>query len=199
MKKLIIILLALFALQTTSVLAQTTDIVDFKAILQDATLIDVTGGEAIVVTFSTADHYNNGFDVITPISTVEVTALLNWDMTVSAPNFAIEGGGAEIIPINNVGVWCESTGTFTFGAELVCAYTTITTPLGLTIADQDLITKGTGNNGDPTENSFNLNWEMGSMNGSMNGTSMFDQVADGTIGSMGTYNTVITLTLTTVP
>lgn len=198
MKKLIIILLALFAIQTTNVLAQTTDIVDFQAILQDVTLIEVTGGDAIVVTFATADDYNNGFDQITPITTVEVTALLDWDMTISAPDFAIEGGGTEIIPINNVGVWCESTGTFQFGAELVCAYTTITTPLGLTIADQDLITNGTGNNGDPSENSFNLNWEMGSMNGSMTSTSMFDQVADGTIGSMGTYNTVITLTLTTL-
>jgi len=198
MKKLIIIFLALFALQTTSIFAQSTDIVNFEAILQDVTLVEVTGGQDITVTFATADEYNNGFDQIVPITTVEITALLDWDLTIAAPDFDNADGGGDIIPINNVGVWCESTGTFTFGAELVCAYTTITTPLGLTNADQDLITNGTGNNGDPSENSFNLNWEMGTRNGSMNTATMFEQVADGTIGSMGTYNTVITLTLTTL-
>ncbi len=197
MKKLIIILVALFAMQTTSVFAQTTDIVDFQAILQDVTLIEVTGGNAIIVTFATADDYNNGFDEISPISTVEVTALLNWDMTIFAPDFVIQGGGTETIPINNVGVWCESTGSFTFGTELICAYTTITTPLGLTNAVQDLITNGTDNAGDPSENAFNLNWEMGSQNGSMLQTSMFDQLSNDDF-TVGTYDTQITLTLVTL-
>ena len=197
MRKLIIILLALFALQTTSVFAQTTAIVDFQAILQDVTLIEVTGGNAIIVTFATADDYNDGFDVIVPISTVEVTALLDWDMTIAAPDFVIQGGGPETIPINNVGVWCESTGTFPFGGELVCAYTTQTTPLGLTVASQPLITNGTGNAGDPSETSFNLNWEMGSQNGSMLQTSMFDQLSNDDF-TVGTYDTQITLTLVTL-
>ncbi|RLD44651.1 MAG: hypothetical protein DRI89_02915 [Bacteroidetes bacterium] len=196
MKKLIIILVALFAMQTTSVFAQTTDIVDFQAILQDVTLIDVTAGDAIVVTFATADEYNNGFDVITPVTTVEVTALLNWDMTIQAPDLEIVAGGV-FIPINNIGVWCESTGTFTFGTELTCAYTTITTPKGLTNAAEDLITNGSDNAGDPSETSFNLNWEMGSMEGGMNGTSMFDQLSNDDF-TVGTYNTVITLTLVTL-
>jgi len=198
MKRLIIILLALFALQTTSLIAQTSDIVNFEAILLDATAITVTGGQDITVTFATADDYNNGFLTIVPVTTVEVVSLLDWDMTIAAPDFDNADGGGDIIPINNVGVWCQATGTFQFGAELVCAYTTDATPLGLSNADQDLITNGTGNNGDATENAFNLNWEMGTGNGSMNPATMFEQVADGTIGSLGTYNTVITLTLTTL-
>ncbi|MCF6170246.1 MAG: hypothetical protein L3J31_06305 [Bacteroidales bacterium] len=197
MKKLIIILLTLFAMQTTSVLAQ-TDIVNFEAILLDVTTITVTAGQDISVTFATSDDYNNGFDVITPVTTVEVVALLDWEMSISAPDFDNADGGGDIIPINNVGVWCEATGVHQFGVELTCLYTTITTPVGLTNADQLLIGNGTGNNGDAADNSFNLNWEMGSMNGSMNPNSMFSQVADGTIGSLGTYNTVITLTLTTL-
>ncbi len=197
MKKLIIILLALFALQTTSVYAQ-TDFVNFEAILQDVTSITVEAGNDITVTFATSADYNDGFDVIVPYSEVSVVALLDWDMTISAPFFEHSPADGDQIPINNVGVWCSSEGTFTFGAELVCAYQTQTTPLGLTIADQDLITNGTGNNGDASENYFYLNWEMGSMEGSMNTASMFEQVADGTIGSLGTYTTVITLTLTTL-
>ncbi len=199
MRKLIIILLTLFALQTTSIFAQSTDVVNFVAILQDVTSITVTAGNDIEVTFATSADYNDGFDVIVPVSTVEVVALLDWDMTISAPDFTNDDGGGDIIPIGNVGVWCESTGTFTFGAELVCAYTTQTTPLGLSsTVDQDLITNGTGNNGDASENSFNLNWEMGSGEGSMETATMFEQVADGTIASLGTYTTVITLTLTTL-
>lgn len=197
MKKLLIILMTLFALQTTSVIAQ-TDVVNFEAILQDVTAITVTAGNDITVTFATSDDYNFGFDVIAPVSTVEVVALLDWDMSIAAPDFTGGATGTDIIPINNVGVWCESTGVHTFGAELVCAYTTQTTPLGLTIASQPLITNGTGNNGDALDNAFNLNWEMGSMEGSMNPNSMFSQVADGTIASLGTYNTIITLTLTTL-
>lgn len=198
MKRLVIILLTLFALQTTSVFAQSQDFVDFEAILQDVTAITVTNGDFITVTFATSDDYNFGFDVIAPVTTVEVVALLDWDMSIAAPDFLGGATGTDIIPINNVGVWCESTGVHTFGAELVCAYTAITTPLGLTIADQPLITNGTGNNGDALDNAFNLNWEMGSMNGSMNVNSMFSQVADNTIASLGTYTTLITLTLTTL-
>lgn len=198
MKRLSIILLTLFALQTTSIFAQSTDVVNFEAILEDVTSITVTAGNDITVTFSTSADYNDGFDVITPVSTVEVIALLDWDMTIAAPDFTHTPDDGDIIPIENVGVWCESTGTFTFGAELVCAYTTQTTPLGVTAASQDLITNGTGNNGDASENSFNLNWEMGSMEGSMETASMFEQVADGTIASLGTYTTIITLTLTTL-
>lgn len=197
MKKLLIIFMTLFALQTTSVIAQ-TDVVNFEAILQDVTAITVTAGNDITVTFATSDDYNFGFDVIAPVTTVEVVALLDWDMSIAAPDFVGGATGTDIIPINNVGVWCEATGVHTFGAELICAYTTITTPIGLTIADQPLITNGTGNNGDALDNAFNLNWEMGSMNGTMNPNSMFSQVADGTIASLGTYNTIITLTLTTL-
>ncbi len=189
--------MTLFALQTTNLLAQ-TDIVNFEAILLDVTTITVTGGQDISVTFATSDDYNNGFDVITPVTTVEVVALLDWQMSISAPDFANADGGGDIIPINNVGVWAEATGIHQFGVELICNYTTITTPMGLSNTDQLFIDNGTGNNGDAADNAFNLNWEMGSMNGSMNPNSMFSQVADGTIGSLGTYNTVITLTLTTL-
>ena len=197
MKKLIIILLTLFAMQTTNVFAQ-TDIVNFEAILLDVTTITVTAGQDSTVTFATSDDYNNGFDVISPVTTVEVVALLDWEMSISAPDLANADGGGDIIPINNVGVWCEATGVHQFGVELTCLFTTITTPMGLTTVDQLLIGNGTGNNGDAADNSFNLNWEMGSMNGTMNPNSMFSQVADGTIGSLGTYNSVITLTLTTL-
>jgi len=40
---------------------------------------------------------------------------------------------------------------------------------------------------------------MGTMNGSMRATSMFDQLADGTIANLGTFTTTVNLTLTALP
>jgi len=62
---------------------------------------------------------------------------------------------AAIIPIDNLGVWCEATGAHTIGTEVTCTYTSLGTSLGLTNTDQMLIDNGTGNSGDATDNAFN--------------------------------------------
>lgn len=94
-------------------------------------------------------------------------------MTISAPDFDNEDLGGDIIPIENVGVWCETIPPG-WGAS-ACLYQTITTPLGLTDVAEPLITNGTGNLGDASLNTFTLNWEMGSMEGTMESVSMFDR------------------------
>ncbi len=199
MKKLIIILLALFALQTTNVLAQYTDIVNFEAILLDATSVTVTGGPDISVTFQTGPEYNDGFPVIVPTTTVDVVSLLDWRLAIAAPDFDNADGGGDIIPINNVGMWIIANGTNQFGAEYAVNTYIEAAPLGLSNAPGDIIVDiGSGNAGDATANNFILNWKMGSKEGGMNPLSMLDQISAGTIGSLGTYNTIITLTLTTL-
>lgn len=200
MKKLIIVLLALFALQTTNVFAQTDDVI-VHAILQDVTTVTVVTGDEITFTFATSDDYNLGHDVNTVPSIVEVVALLDWTLSLSSDgDFLNDDGGGSSIPIENLGVWCVSDGVHQFGSELTCAYTTITTPIGVTDADQLLIGNGSGNHGDALDNLFTLNWEMGSMNGSMETLSMFEQIAatGSTIVVPGNYTTTVTLTLTTL-
>ncbi len=200
MKKLIIILLALFALQTTNVFAQSDDVI-VHAILQDVTTITVVTGDDITFTFANSDDYNFGFDVNSVPSQIEIVALLDWTLSLSANgDFMNDDAGGSYIPIENLGVWCADPGNHKFGAEVDCAYTTITTPIGVTDVDQLLIDNGSGNHGDAADNWFTLNWEMGSMNGSMEPTSMFTQIAApaSPIVVPGDYTTTVTLTLSTL-
>lgn len=197
MKKIIIIMVVLLVAHTTSVMAQTdTDVVNFTAILQDVLNLNVTSGQDQTATFDTPDKYNLGIDAVgTTTITVESTA--NWDVQINAANFS--DGGGNIIPIDNLGVWCEATGTHLIGTEVDCSFTSLATAMGITAADQTLLDNLAGNGGDASDNAFNLNWTMGTMNNTMNTASMFEQVSDGTIGALGTYTTTVNLTLTARP
>ena len=200
MKKLTLISAMLFLLFSVHLQAQDTDqeVIPFTAILQSVLNLNVTGGETQEAVFDTPDKYNFGIDAVgTTTITVESTA--SWNLQIRADDFA--GPETYIIPINNVGVWCEATGTYTIGGEVACDYTSLGTALGLSNADQMLLDIGTTgeNSGDASDNAFNLNWTMGTMNGTMNALSIFQQLSNGTIGGIGTYTTDIVLTLTALP
>ena len=176
--------------------ATDTDVVNFTAILASVLNLNVTAGQNQTATFDTPEKYNLGIDLV-GTSTVTMEATSNWTLEINAADFT--DGASAIIPINNLGVYCDATGAHTIGAEATCAYTSLATSLGLTNADQMLIDNGTGNSGDASDNTFNLNWTMGTMNGTMNSASMFDQLSDGTIANLGTFNTTVNLTLTALP
>jgi hypothetical protein len=169
--------------------------VNFTATLASILSINVTSGQNQTATFDTPAKYNFGIDAVgTSIVTMESTS--NWNLKIRAANFT--NGGASI-PINNLGVWCQATGNHNFGNEVTCSFTTLATAKGITTTDQILINNGTGNRGNAADNTFNLNWTMGTMNGTMNGASMFAQVANGTISTLGNYTTTVNLTLTALP
>lgn len=176
--------------------ATDTDVVNFTAILQSVLNLNVTSGQNQTATFDTPDKYNLGIDAV-GTTTVTMESTSNWTLEINAADFT--DGASAIIPINNLGVWCEATGAHTIGAEATCAYTSLATSMGITNTDQMLIDNGTGNSGDASDNAFNLNWTMGTMNGSMNTASMFDQLSDGTIANLGTFTTTVNLTLTALP
>lgn len=195
MKKLTITLALILALLTSNVFAQDTDtdVVNFTAVLSSVLNLNVTGGQDQTATFDTPDKYNLGIDAVgTTTITVESTA--NWNIQINAADFS--DGGTAIIPIDNLGVWCEATGTHQIGTEVSCSYTSLANALGITNTDQMLLDNASENSGDATDNAFNLNWTMGTMNGTMNTASIFDQLADGTIANLGTFTTAVNLTLT---
>ena len=207
MKKIILLSGLLFSiLTTTTVMAQLVDDEDviFNAILGGAFNLIVQDGDIQTATFSSADDYNFGISETqgTPgidpgFTTVAMEATGNWYLKISAPDFtAITGTGG--IPINNLGVYCEATGTHQFGTEVTCLYQTIDAALGILNTDVTLIDLLTENSGDQTDNLFVLHWLMGTMNGSMNTASMFAQLADG-IFSQGTYTSTVVLTMTEIP
>ncbi len=195
MKKFILIMTVLITAQTTNLMAQTTDtdVVNFTAILQEVLNLTVTGGQDQTADFDTPDEYNLGIDAV-GTTTITVEATGDWFLEVNAADFS-DGAGASI-PINNLGLWCESTGLNTIGAEVTCAYTALASPMAITVADQMLLDLGAGSNaGGVAENSFNLNWTMGTMNAPMNPSSMLQQLTNNDF-ILGTYTTTINLTLT---
>ena len=130
-------------------------------------------------------------------TTAAMEATGNWFLEISAPDF-LPVVGSGTIPINNLGVWCEATGAHQFGTEVTCAYQTADAAWGLTNAAVTLIDLGTGNSGDQSDNLFILHWLMGTMQGDMNSSSMFSQLA-ASIFTVGTFNTTVVLTLKEAP
>lgn len=187
-------------------IAQTTDDenVVFNAILGGAFNLIVVDGDVQTATFNSADDYNFGISETlgTPgidpgYTTLAMEATGNWYLEISAPDFTpVTGSGT--ITIDNLGVWCEATGVHQFGVEVTCAYQSADAALGLTTAPVTLIDLGTGNSGDANDNLFVLHWLMGTMQGSMNPTTMFAQLSSG-LFTLGTYTTTALLTMTEIP
>jgi hypothetical protein len=206
MKKIIILFGLLFVFQAqTALLAQDDDEdVIFNAILGGAFNLIVFDGDLQTATFATADDYNLGISEAIGVpgidpgfTTLQMQATGNWFLKISAPDFTpITGTG--IIPIDNLGVWCEATGVHQFGTEVTCAYQSADVALGLSIADVTLIDLGSDNSGDEQDNEFILHWLMGTMQGSMNIESMFTQLSND-VFSQGTYTSTIVLTMTEIP
>lgn len=207
MKKVMLVFLVISAcLVTDRMTAQQVDTKDviFNAILGGAFKLTVQDGDIQTATFSSADDYNYGISETqgTPgidpgFSTVTMEATGNWYLKISAQDFT-PTVGTGIIPISNLGVWCEATGTHQFGTEVTCAYQSADAALGISNSDVTLIDLGTDNSGDQTDNLFILHWLFGTMQGTMNSESMFKQLSDG-IFSQGTYNSTVVLTMTEIP
>jgi hypothetical protein len=207
MKKFILLIGLLFIFASPKMLnAQITseETVIFNAILGGAFDLIVVDGDVQTATFNSADDYNFGVSETlgTPgidpgYTTIALEATGNWFLEISAPDFTpVTGSGT--ITIDNVGVWCEATGIHQFGIEVTCAHQSADAALGLTAAPVTLIDLGSGNSGDAADNEFVLHWLMGTMQGSMNLQSMFDQLSLG-LFTMGTYTTTILLTMTEIP
>lgn len=193
MKKFTFFLAIIFVAQFGVTYAQDTEVVNFTAILEDVLNLTVTGGADQTATFDAPATYNLGIDAV-GTTTVTVESTTNWNLAINAPDFT--DGGAAIIPINNLGLWLEATGDHNFGDEVTTTYTALPNACGITNANQTIISNGNGNMGDASDNAFNLNWTMGTMQGTMNAASIFDQLSDGTIANIGTFTTTATLTLT---
>lgn len=205
MKKIVFTLGLVFALQA-ALMAQLTDqdSVVFNAHLLKTFNLNVDG-VVQEITFATSADYNNGvvegIGILPGVTVASVEATGDWNLQILAPNFlpyvGPNGAGTGIIPINNLGVWVQTTGTHTIGGELVCPYISLATAMGMSAANQMLINNGTGNAGDVSDNAFIFHWQMGQAVAcpNMNQLTMFDQLSAGTFGP-GDFTTTAILTLT---
>lgn len=188
-------MVAVLTLSATSIQAQDVENVDLTVILQDVLDLNVTSGSALTFTFDTPLEWTTGIDgdVEGGTTTITCDATQDWDLTIDAPDLTGVGFGGTMTA-DNIGLWCEATGNHTFGSEVTCAYVAYAAPLALPNAATMLIENGSGNAGNAADNAFTIHWEVGTMQGPMNGTNMLDHVAAGTF-VIDTYTTTVNLTL----
>ena len=204
MKKMILFFAVLLAFTLQNKLfAQDVDYVNFTAVLNPLLNITVESGNDQLATFTTADEYNlgvyEGAGINTGQSVVTMESLGNWNVQIDAEDFF--DGGSQYIPIENLGVWVVATGVHQNNAEVLFTCEAVASSQGITNTPSNFIMKnptGVGNGGDADDNEFLLHWRMGTMNGTMLGTSMFDQILANAFGP-GTYTTVVNLTMTATP
>jgi hypothetical protein len=202
MKKIAFVLGFVFA-ANFSLWAQLTDegTVVFNAHLLKTFNLNVLTGGVQEITFAVAADYNNGVTegagIVPGLTTITMETTGNWNLTIECPDFTpLTGSGT--IPVDNLGLWLAATGSNQFGTQISCPYQNAAAALGLTPAPTEIIGLLTTNAGDGTDNAFTLHWLMGTMDGSMHATSMFDQMATGDF-TVGDYTTTATLTLTEIP
>ncbi|MCK9399051.1 MAG: hypothetical protein M0Q51_03510 [Bacteroidales bacterium] len=210
MKKIVLLLGLLFAMQTALMAQDTTGTVYFLAHLQSTFNLIIVNGGSQEIFFITPDDYNDGVTELTTapsgindgVTQIQIESTNNWKLTIEADDFgpiAPTSGGD--IPINNLGVTITANGGYDNGSGEV-VYTALPGfPQGLSNDAEDLIWHGTNPNaGDIFDNDYTLHWEMGThvAGTTMNQATMFDQLAD-VIFSTGDFETTATLTLIQQP
>jgi hypothetical protein len=155
-------------------------------------VINIVSGYSIEFVFDEINEYINGIQNAGQTTFIRIGAIYDWKLQFKADQLMFYGSGdiAHQMELNNVGVVVNSIGTNMDDGSNIINYAK-TAPVALESNDVTLLTKGTTTNkGYGIENSFTLNWEMGTRNGNMNQTRMLDQML-----SPDTYTLNIVLTL----
>jgi len=155
-------------------------------------VINIVSGYSIEFVFDEIDEYINGIANAGQSTFIRIGAIYDWKLQFKADEIMFYGTNdpGHQMELNNVGVMVTSIGTNQDdGSNLVnhAKYA----PIALESSDVTLLTKGTlTNKGYGIENSFTLDWEMGTRNGNMNTTRMLDQLLEA-----DAYTLTIILTL----
>jgi hypothetical protein len=157
-------------------------------------VINIVSGYSIEFVFDEIEEYINGISGGGQSTFIRIGAIYDWKLQFSADQDMFYGTNdpGHQMQLNNVGVMVVSTGTNQDNGSNIINYAR-TNPVALEFNDVTLLTKGTlSNKGYGIENSFVLNWEMGTRNGNMNPTRMLDQnLASDTY----TLNIILTLSV----
>ena len=157
-------------------------------------VINIVSGYSIEFVFDEIDEYIYGIGTAGQSTFIRIGAITDWKLQFKADQVMFYGTSnpSNQMELNNVGVVVVSLGTnLDDGTNII--NNAKMAPVALESTDITLLTKGTlSNKGYGIENTFTLNWEMGTMNGNMNPVRMLDQdlAAD-------TYTLNIVLTLST--
>jgi hypothetical protein len=139
--------------------------------------INIVAGYSIEFTFDQFDQYVYGIGSAGKSTYIRIGAITDWKLQFKADQVMFYGTNdpSHQMELNNVGVTVVSIGTNQDDGSNIINYAK-TAPIALESNDITLLTKGSlSNKGYGIENSFTLNWEMGTMNGNMNQIRMLDQ------------------------
>jgi len=155
-------------------------------------VINIVSGYSIEFVFDEIEEYINGIGNAGQSTFIRIGAIYDWKLQFKADQIMFYGTNnpSNQMELNNVGVIVTSIGSNQDdGTNII--NNAKTAAVALESNDVTLLTKGTATNkGYGIENSFTLNWEMGTRNGNMNSTRMLDQ----NLGA-DTYTLNIILTL----
>jgi len=158
--------------------------------------INIVSGQGIVFHFNEISHYTDGIMDAGQSTFIRVGSVSDWKLQFHAEDNTFYG---EINPmnqmeLNNVGLTVISTGTNLDDGSNILNYAKLV-PLALQQEEITVLNKGTGSNrGWGIENSFILNWEMGTKRGNMNNQSLLEQMIP-----PDSYTVSIILTLSIYP
>ena len=157
-------------------------------------VINIVSGYSIEFVFDEFAEYYNGISGAGQSTFIRIGAIYDWKLQFRADQDMFYGTAdpGHQMELNNVGVMVVSSGTNQDdGSNII--NNARTAPVALESTDVTLMTKGTlTNKGYGIENSFFLNWEMGTRNGNMNPVRMLDQMIP---SDSYTLNIVLTLSV----
>jgi hypothetical protein len=158
-------------------------------------VINIVSGWSIEFVFDEFIEYHNGINT-GQATFIRIGSIYDWKLQFKADQLTFIGvyDAAHHMELNNLGLLIESIGTNQDdGSNIInnAKYAQV----ALESSDITILTKGNlTNKGYGIENSFTLNWEMGTMQGNMNTLSIFDQMAAGLVDA-DTYTVNVILTL----
>lgn len=143
--------------------------------------LNVTNGGNIEFVFNRIDQYENGIANSAAYDTdIDIASSTRWELAIGAEDATFIGTNdpTATLDLDNVGYQIIANGNHTFGAQLTDPAAANAGVIGLTGFPTTVIGSAaapTGNSGDRDDNNFTINWECGTVTGSMNGTALIDQ------------------------
>ena len=157
-------------------------------------VINIVSGYSVEFVFDEFNEYVNGISNAGQTTFIRIGAIYDWKLQFKADQDMFYGTNdpAHQMELNNAGVMISSIGTNQDDGSNLINFAKLS-PLALDNTDITLLTRGSQTNkGYGIENSFTLDWEMGTRNGNMNSTRMLDQ---NLFPDTYTVNVVLTLSV----
>ncbi len=176
MKKLSLSIVAVVLALTTALAQPISDmgIIPVGVTLNSILRLNITGGGNLEYSVNTMDHYNNGIVAGAPYyTTFTVASSVEWSMDLYSDNASFTGvSTGATFDVDNLGYTITTT-----GAGGAANWVLLAGVNGVTNAPVAQIIDGDGllSAGDIVQNQFQLAWEFGTQNGTMNASSLLEQ------------------------